>query len=104
MRTAVEAVFVGKDRRFNRRFLQMCGHYLVEPTGCTPAAGWRRGRSRTGSATSASACSRRACRWRAEPVLGQRGSADRLYGDALGHQKDEVADLVPDRADKALSP
>ena len=34
---------VGKDRRFNRRFLQMCGHYLVEPTACTPAAGWEKG-------------------------------------------------------------
>ena len=38
MKTAVDAVFVGKERRFNRRFLQMCGHYLVEPTACTPAA------------------------------------------------------------------
>jgi len=37
MKTAVETVFVGKDRQFNRRFLQMCGHYLVEPTACTPA-------------------------------------------------------------------
>jgi transposase len=43
MKTAVEAVFVGKDRQFNRRFLQMCGHYLVEPTACTPAAGWEKG-------------------------------------------------------------
>jgi len=43
MKTAVEAVFIGKDRRFNRRFLQMCGHYLVEPTACTPAAGWEKG-------------------------------------------------------------
>lgn len=43
MRTAVEAVFSGKDRAFNRRFLQMCGHYLVEPTACTPAAGWEKG-------------------------------------------------------------
>ena len=43
MKTAVEAVFVGKDRRFNRRFLQMCGHYLVEPTACTPAADWEKG-------------------------------------------------------------
>jgi hypothetical protein len=31
MKTAVEAVFVGKARLYNRRFLQMCGHYLVEP-------------------------------------------------------------------------
>src|SRR5215203_5454731 len=43
MKTAVEAVFRGKDRQFNRRFLQMCGHYLVEPTACTPASGWEKG-------------------------------------------------------------
>ena len=43
MKTAVDTVFLGKDRRFNRRFLQMCGHYLVEPTACTPAAGWEKG-------------------------------------------------------------
>jgi transposase len=43
MKTAVETVFVGKDRQFNRRFLQMCGHYLVEPTACTPASGWEKG-------------------------------------------------------------
>ena len=40
MKTAVEAVFVGKDRLYNRRFLQMCSHYLVEPVACTPASGW----------------------------------------------------------------
>jgi transposase len=43
MKTAVETVFLGKDRQFNRRFLQMCGHYLIEPTACTPAAGWEKG-------------------------------------------------------------
>jgi transposase len=43
LKTAVEAVFIGKDRRFNRRFLQMCGHYLIEPVACTPAAGWEKG-------------------------------------------------------------
>jgi transposase len=43
MKTAVETVFVGKDRLYNRRFLQMCGHYLVEPTACTPGAGWEKG-------------------------------------------------------------
>jgi len=36
MKTAVETVFIGKDRQYNRRFLRMCGHYLVEPTACTP--------------------------------------------------------------------
>jgi transposase len=43
MKTAVDAVFVGKDRLYNRRFLQMCSHYLVEPVACTPASGWEKG-------------------------------------------------------------
>ena len=43
MKTAVDAVFIGKDRQFNRRFQRMCGHYLVEPTACTPASGWEKG-------------------------------------------------------------
>jgi transposase len=43
LKTAVDAVFLGKDRQFNRRFLRMCGHYLVEPVACTPAAGWEKG-------------------------------------------------------------
>ena len=43
MKTAVEAVFIGKDRAYNRRFPQMCGHYLVEPTACTPGPGWEKG-------------------------------------------------------------
>ena len=43
MKTAVESVFVGRARLYNRRFLQMCGHYLVEPVACTPASGWEKG-------------------------------------------------------------
>ncbi len=43
MKTAVDAVFVGKERVFNRRFLIMCDHYMVEPTACTPASGWEKG-------------------------------------------------------------
>ena len=43
LQTAVEAVFIGKDRQYNRRFLRMCGHYLVEPVACTPASGWEKG-------------------------------------------------------------
>ena len=43
MKTAVETVFQGKERKFNRRFLQMCSHYLVAPTACTPASGWEKG-------------------------------------------------------------
>ena len=43
MKTAVDAIYVGKERKYNRRFLQMCSHYLVEPVACTPASGWEKG-------------------------------------------------------------
>ncbi len=43
MKTAVETIFVGKGRLYNRRFLQMCSHYLVDPIACTPASGWEKG-------------------------------------------------------------
>jgi transposase len=43
MKTAVDSVFVGKDRQYNRRFLRMCSHYLVDPVACTPASGWEKG-------------------------------------------------------------
>jgi transposase len=57
MKTAVEAVFLGKDRQFNRRFLS-------SRSLARRRRGGRRGRSRTRSAISASGCSRRACGWR----------------------------------------
>jgi len=43
MKTAVDTIFVGKNRAYNRRFQQMCGHYLVDPVACTPASGWEKG-------------------------------------------------------------
>ena len=43
MKTAVETIFVGKQRLYNRRFSQMCSHYLVDPVACTPASGWEKG-------------------------------------------------------------
>jgi hypothetical protein len=43
MKTAVETIFVGKDRQYNRRFLQMCSQHLVDPVACTPASGWEKG-------------------------------------------------------------
>ncbi len=41
--TAVDAVLVDKDRAYNRRLQQMCGHYLLDPVACTPASGWEKG-------------------------------------------------------------
>ena len=43
LKPAVDAIFTGKERRYNRRFLVMCNHYLVDPTACTPASGWEKG-------------------------------------------------------------
>src|SRR5260221_510230 len=43
MKTAVDTICIGKERVYNRRFLQMCSHYLVAPVACTPAAGWEKG-------------------------------------------------------------
>ena len=43
LKTAIDLIFVGKERQYNRRFLQMASHYLIEPVACTPAAGWEKG-------------------------------------------------------------
>ena len=43
MKTAVDLIFAGKARQFNGRFLELMSHYLIEPTACTPAAGWEKG-------------------------------------------------------------
>ena len=43
MKTAVQKVFIGKDRKFNLRFAELASHYLFEPIACTPAAGWEKG-------------------------------------------------------------
>jgi transposase len=61
MKTPVEMIFVCKQRLYNRRFLQMCSHYLVDPVACTPASGWRRGKLRTKSGSSANVSSRPVC-------------------------------------------
>lgn len=43
IKTAGETVFAGRDHLYNRRFLQMCSHYLVDPVACTPASDWEKG-------------------------------------------------------------
>jgi transposase len=43
LKPAVDAIFMGRERRYNRRFLAMCNHYLIEPTACTPVSGWEKG-------------------------------------------------------------
>lgn len=43
LKTVVDAIFVGKERQFNRRFLTLANHYMFEPVACTPASGWEKG-------------------------------------------------------------
>jgi len=43
MKTAVTSILIGKERLFNRRFLALMDHYLLEPVACSPAAGWEKG-------------------------------------------------------------
>lgn len=43
LKTVVDAIFVGKERQFNRRFLALANHYLFEPVACTPESGWEKG-------------------------------------------------------------
>ena len=43
LKAVVDAIFVGKERRFNRRFLTLANHYLFEPVACTPESGWEKG-------------------------------------------------------------
>lgn len=43
LKTVVDAILVGKDRPFNRRFLALANHYLFEAVACTPGSGWEKG-------------------------------------------------------------
>ena len=43
LKAVVETILVGKERRFNRRFMALVNHYLFEPVACTPASGWEKG-------------------------------------------------------------
>lgn len=42
-KTIVDSLYIGKERKFNRRFLALASHYLFEPVACTPASGWEKG-------------------------------------------------------------
>jgi len=44
MKTAVKKVLKGTNREWNTHFERLCTHYIIEPTGCTPACGNEKGR------------------------------------------------------------
>lgn len=39
LKAVVEPTFTSKERLFNRRFVVLANHYLLEPVACTPASG-----------------------------------------------------------------
>lgn len=41
-KTLVAAILVGKARKYNNWFLQMCSHHLADPVDCSPASGWEK--------------------------------------------------------------
>jgi transposase len=43
MKTAVDKVGRGKERKVNKRFHAMASHYLFEAEFCNPASGWEKG-------------------------------------------------------------
>lgn len=43
LKTAVSKVLKGKERVLTDSFYCMCDHFRIEPTTCTPAAGWEKG-------------------------------------------------------------
>lgn len=43
LKSVVDTICSGKERRFNRRFLVLANHYLFEPVACTPESGWEKG-------------------------------------------------------------
>ena len=43
LKSVVDTIYAGKERRFNRRFLVLANHYLFEPVACTPESGWEKG-------------------------------------------------------------
>jgi len=42
-KTIVQEIGPGKEREYNKRFLQLSSHYLFDPCACTPEAGWEKG-------------------------------------------------------------
>ncbi len=43
MKTAVDKIGRGKQRKVNARFRAMTSHFLIDTTFCNPAAGWEKG-------------------------------------------------------------
>ena len=43
-KTIVQNIGKGKEREYNRKFMQLASHYLFDPCACTPSSGWEKGR------------------------------------------------------------
>ena len=95
MKTAVEAIFVGKARQYNRRFLQMCSHHLVEPVACTPASGWEKGQveNQVGNL--------RDQMFRPKPQGEEPGRVERLAGRSV-HRLRQASHRHPEFKDRTI--
>ena len=94
MKTAVDTVFVGKDRQYNRRFLQMCSHHLVEPVACTPAAGWEKGQVENQVGLVRERFSRRGCDSRPSPVERLARQQMRRFRQGARHPEESGRTIV----------
>jgi transposase len=43
MKSVVAGIGQGKERTFNKHFLSMMNHFMVEPVACAPVSGWKKG-------------------------------------------------------------
>jgi len=77
MRTAVDKVGRGKERKVNTRFSAMVSHFLFEAEFCNPAAGWEKGQIEKNVRDS------RHRLWRPTVAIPVAGGAERLAGGAM---------------------
>ena len=96
LKTVVETIFIGKERRFNRRFMALANHYLFEPVACTPASGWEKGQveNQVGNIRE----------WLFTPLarFARFRGAERLAGDALPGTGPAQASGDPGAIDRRL--
>ncbi|VTZ26805.1 hypothetical protein MPC1_390006 [Methylocella tundrae] len=94
MRTAVDKIGRGKERKVNARFSAMVSHFLFEAEFCNPASGWEKGGARQGSGMRSMLDGGRRSNRKERPgrppsalatdaQLSLPGGAERLAGDAL---------------------
>ena len=88
----------------HRRFLRMCGHYLVEPTACTPASGWEKGAGREPGRSGARALLHAAAAGGELRGAKRPRLLERCVAYAKAHKHPELTDLTIWQAFEAERP